>query len=119
MLNSGWQVFVANPKKTPQIESILRRNKVKMLAFLKEFHKEKDGAHTFCLDSCMGMLIRVQTSSSPTKSSFSSSRLRTFDAFLSLPTPPTHFEGGVIHKHVSALWFGLPPHLCALCLPSA
>jgi calcium binding protein 39 len=38
------QVFVANPKKPPQIESILRRNKDKLLVFLKNFHNDKDGA---------------------------------------------------------------------------
>jgi calcium binding protein 39 len=36
------QVFVANPKKPPQIESILRRNKEKLLKFLKDFHNDKD-----------------------------------------------------------------------------
>ena len=34
---------VANPKKPPQIESILKRNKEKLLVFLKEFHNDKDG----------------------------------------------------------------------------
>ena len=38
------KVFVANPKKPPQIESILRRNKDKLLAFLKSFHNDKEGA---------------------------------------------------------------------------
>ena len=37
------QVFVANPAKPPQIASILRRNKDKLLQFLKEFHNDKDG----------------------------------------------------------------------------
>ena len=37
------QVFVANPKKPPQIESILRRNKEKLLNFLKTFHNDKEG----------------------------------------------------------------------------
>ena len=37
------QVFVANPKKPPQIESILRRNKDKLLKFLKDFHNDKEG----------------------------------------------------------------------------
>lgn len=36
------QVFVANPKKPPQIEAILRRNKEKLLVFLKGFHNDKD-----------------------------------------------------------------------------
>jgi calcium binding protein 39 len=41
----GFQVFVANPKKPPQIEIILRRNKEKLLNFLKTFHNDKEGAH--------------------------------------------------------------------------
>jgi len=39
-----FKVFVANPKKPPQIESILRRNKDKLLVFLKNFHNDKEGA---------------------------------------------------------------------------
>jgi calcium binding protein 39 len=35
-------VFVANPKKPPQIEVILRRNKEKLLAFLRDFHNDKE-----------------------------------------------------------------------------
>lgn len=38
-----YQVFVANPKKPPQIETILRRNKDKLLVFLKGFHNDKEG----------------------------------------------------------------------------
>ncbi|WVN89911.1 uncharacterized protein L203_105141 [Cryptococcus depauperatus CBS 7841] len=37
-----FKVFVANPNKPPQIAGILRRNKDKMLIFLKEFHNDKD-----------------------------------------------------------------------------
>lgn len=37
-----FKVFVANPKKPPQIETILRRNKDKLLKFLKEFHNDKE-----------------------------------------------------------------------------
>ncbi|KAH6904135.1 mo25 protein [Coprinopsis sp. MPI-PUGE-AT-0042] len=37
-----FKVFVANPKKPPQIESILRRNREKLLKFLKEFHNDKE-----------------------------------------------------------------------------
>ena len=37
-------MFVANPKKTPQIESILQRNKDKLLTFLKSFHNDNEGA---------------------------------------------------------------------------
>ena len=41
------QVFVANPKKPPQIEAILRRNRDKLLTFLKGFHNDKDGTSFF------------------------------------------------------------------------
>ncbi|KAF8132492.1 mo25 protein [Boletus edulis] len=37
-----FKVFVANPKKPPQIEAILRRNKEKLLTFLKDFRKDKE-----------------------------------------------------------------------------
>ncbi|EGN94446.1 hypothetical protein SERLA73DRAFT_62391 [Serpula lacrymans var. lacrymans S7.3] len=37
-----FKVFVANPKKPPQIEAILRRNKDKLLVFLKGFHNDKE-----------------------------------------------------------------------------
>ncbi|KAF8882091.1 armadillo-type protein, partial [Infundibulicybe gibba] len=37
-----FKVFVANPKKPPQIEVILRRNKDKLLSFLKTFHNDKE-----------------------------------------------------------------------------
>lgn len=37
------QVFVANPNKPPQIESILRRNKVKLVGFLRNFHNDREG----------------------------------------------------------------------------
>ena len=36
------QVFVANPKKPPQIEAILRRNREKLLTFLRGFHNDKE-----------------------------------------------------------------------------
>ncbi|OCF61974.1 calcium binding protein 39 [Kwoniella mangroviensis CBS 10435] len=38
-----FKVFVANPNKPAQIAAILRRNKDKLLVFLKEFHNDKDG----------------------------------------------------------------------------
>jgi calcium binding protein 39 len=38
------QVFVANPKKPPNIEAILRRNKDKLVSFLQGFHNDRDGA---------------------------------------------------------------------------
>ncbi|QRW07525.1 calcium-binding protein 39 [Ceratobasidium sp. AG-Ba] len=37
-----FKVFVANPKKPAQIEVILRRNKEKLLAFLRDFHNDKE-----------------------------------------------------------------------------
>jgi hypothetical protein len=40
------KVFVANPKKPPQIEAILRRNKEKLLVFLRAFHNDKEGKFT-------------------------------------------------------------------------
>jgi calcium binding protein 39 len=44
-----FKVFVANPKKPPQIEAILRRNKDKLLDFLRNFHNDKDGKFLFLL----------------------------------------------------------------------
>jgi hypothetical protein len=38
------QVFVANPHKPPQIAAILKRNREKLVGFLKEFHNDKEGA---------------------------------------------------------------------------
>ncbi|GJJ12476.1 hypothetical protein Clacol_006718 [Clathrus columnatus] len=37
-----FKVFVANPKKPPSIENILRKNKEKLLVFLKGFHNDKE-----------------------------------------------------------------------------
>lgn len=37
-----FKVFVANPKKPPQIENILRRNRERLVAFLANFHNDKD-----------------------------------------------------------------------------
>jgi len=37
-----FKVFVANPKKPPQIETILRRNREKLLQFLRNFHNDKE-----------------------------------------------------------------------------
>ncbi|KAI8449835.1 calcium binding protein 39 [Phakopsora pachyrhizi] len=37
-----FKVFVANPRKPPAIESILRRNKEKLIDFLRNFHNDKD-----------------------------------------------------------------------------
>lgn len=40
--NKDNQVFVANPKKAPTIAAILRRNREKLIVFLKDFHNDKD-----------------------------------------------------------------------------
>ncbi|TIB74720.1 hypothetical protein E3Q24_00393 [Wallemia mellicola] len=37
-----FKVFVANPKKAPTIAAILRRNREKLIVFLKDFHNDKD-----------------------------------------------------------------------------
>ena len=37
-----FKVFVANPKKTHAVESILRRNRDRLLAFLSDFHNERE-----------------------------------------------------------------------------
>jgi len=37
-----FKVFVANPKKPPQVEAILHRNREKLLSFLKNFHNDKE-----------------------------------------------------------------------------
>lgn len=37
------QVFVANPNKPPEIARILKRNKERLLVFLKDFHNDKEG----------------------------------------------------------------------------
>lgn len=37
-----FKVFVANPKKPPQIEQILRRNSQRLVKFLSDFHNDKD-----------------------------------------------------------------------------
>jgi len=37
-----FKVFVANPKKPPQIHAILKRNKDRLLVFLKNFHNDKE-----------------------------------------------------------------------------
>ena len=49
-------MFVANPKKPPQIESILKRNKEKLLVFLKDFHNDKDGALRLNSMGCLKLM---------------------------------------------------------------
>jgi hypothetical protein len=58
-------VFVANPNKPPQIATILRRNKDKLLIFLKEFHNDKDGP---LIDAQWNDQLTDQTSSSMMRS---------------------------------------------------
>ena len=63
------QVFVANPKKPPQIESILRRNKEKLLNFLKTFHNDKEGTSVSHLT--LALLLKIifeQMNNSATRS---------------------------------------------------
>ena len=99
-----FKVFVANPKKPPQIESILRRNKGKLLEFLKDFHNDKEGAQIGSLfgrqlfiDNCdtdeqfsvCPVLLTPNFGSdgcSRTRNSFSSFRFRTCE-LASLPHP--------------------------------
>ena len=52
---------MANPNKPAQIASILRRNKDKLLVFLKEFHNDKDGESGIRERS---QLTKMQTSNS-------------------------------------------------------
>ena len=58
-----FKVFVANPKKPPQIETILRRNKDKLLVFLKDFHNDKEGG-------CVAVDICLLANESPTDEQF-------------------------------------------------
>lgn len=55
------QVFVANPNKPPEIARILKRNKDRLLVFLKDFHNDKDGECGFMaccwLVSVWGLLV--------------------------------------------------------------
>jgi len=57
-----FKVFVANPNKPPQIAAILKRNKEKLLSFLKDFHNDREGEClvVFYFDSIvvLGALLR-------------------------------------------------------------
>lgn len=51
-----FKIFVANPRKPAPIEAILRRNKDKLLNFLRAFHNDRDGtcelfSHRGCTDA--------------------------------------------------------------------
>ncbi|KAF8492507.1 calcium binding protein 39, isoform CRA_a [Gautieria morchelliformis] len=52
-----FKVFVANPKKPPQIESIL--NKDKLLACLKDFHNDKEADEQFS-DEKQFLIVQIQ-----------------------------------------------------------
>ncbi|KAH9950762.1 Mo25-like protein [Amylocystis lapponica] len=54
-----FKVFVANPKKPPQIESILRRNKDKLLQFLKNFHNDKEDEQF--TDEKQFLIVQIQS----------------------------------------------------------
>mmetsp|Transcript_50560 Transcript_50560/g.130328 ORF Transcript_50560/g.130328 Transcript_50560/m.130328 type:complete len:99 (-) Transcript_50560:1940-2236(-) len=42
-----FKVFVANPKKSPAIQDILRKNQEKLLSYLSSFHNEKEEDEQF------------------------------------------------------------------------
>jgi len=54
-----FKVFVANPKKPPQIETILRRNKDKLLVFLKNFHNDKEDEQF--TDEKQFLIVQIQS----------------------------------------------------------
>ncbi|OJT07072.1 Calcium-binding protein 39 [Trametes pubescens] len=54
-----FKVFVANPKKPPQIEGILRRNKDKLLKFLKDFHNDKEDEQF--MDEKQFLIVQIQS----------------------------------------------------------
>ncbi|KAI0635160.1 Mo25-like protein [Trametes polyzona] len=54
-----FKVFVANPKKPPQIENILRRNKDKLLKFLKDFHNDKEDEQF--MDEKQFLIVQIQS----------------------------------------------------------
>ncbi|EKM77538.1 hypothetical protein AGABI1DRAFT_115118 [Agaricus bisporus var. burnettii JB137-S8] len=54
-----FKVFVANPKKPPQIEGILRRNKEKLLVFLRNFHNDKDDEQF--TDEKQFLIVQIQS----------------------------------------------------------
>lgn len=85
----GQQVFVANPKKPPQIESILRRNKEKLLNFLKSFHNDKEGTNVLRLTGFLVTFV-LQMSSSAMKSNSLSFKFRTCNGAFTLTQPPRY-----------------------------
>ncbi|KAL1689588.1 Mo25-like protein [Schizophyllum commune] len=56
-----FKVFVANPKKPPQIEAILRRNKEKLLVFLRNFHNDKEVADEQFSDEKQFLIVQIQS----------------------------------------------------------
>ena len=65
-----FKVFVANPKKPPQIESILRRNKEKLLTFLKGFHNDKEGTFSTIHSHYLAIMTTVVQTSNSAYASF-------------------------------------------------
>ncbi|KAJ7750386.1 Mo25-like protein [Mycena maculata] len=53
-----FKVFVANPKKPPHVESILRRNKDKLLLFLKNFQPDREDAQFS--DEKQFLIVQIQ-----------------------------------------------------------
>ena len=54
-----FKVFVANPNKPPQIAAILKRNKEKLLSFLKDFHNDREGeCAVVCILSRLPFLVQ-------------------------------------------------------------
>ena len=53
-----FKVFVANPNKPPQIAAILKRNKEKLLSFLKDFHNDREGECAVAVPVCAWAVVR-------------------------------------------------------------
>lgn len=60
---------MANPKKPPQIEAILRRNKDKLLVFLRNFHTDRDDEQ-FNVRLSIARVSRLNTLETDTEFSF-------------------------------------------------
>jgi calcium binding protein 39 len=108
-----FKVFVANPKKPPQIETILRRNKDKLLVFLKSFHNDKEGAYVVVhrqpstdkrLADEQFSVFRTRLVPNVDSNGFSrmrssslSSRFKTYEPVLHSPNP-LNAHSGINHK---------------------
>lgn len=60
-----FKVFVANPRKPPAVEHILRRNRDRLVAFLSDFHNDRDDEQ-FADEKQYIIQIIEQTGHSPT-----------------------------------------------------